>query len=55
MYGLRSEMALDIALRKTNAGQECTSLLGPRACWKINSNTKNVKTMACCMNCRQKT
>ena len=32
IYGLRSEMALEIALRKTNAGQKCIFLLGPRTC-----------------------
>ena len=42
-YNTRSQMALDIPLRKTNTGQQ-TSFPGPKICTKTSRSTKNVKT-----------
>ena len=40
-YSTRSQMALDIPLRKTNTWQKSLSFLGLKLCSKINPNIKN--------------
>ena len=45
IYSTRSQMALDIPLRKTNTGQKRLSLLGPKIWSKINPSSKNVKRL----------
>ena len=42
----RSQMALDIPLRKTNTKQKNLSFLRPNIWSKINPNIKNVKTLS---------
>ena len=41
-YSTRSEMLLDIPLRKTNTGQE-RLFFGPKVCSGINPSDKNLK------------
>ena len=43
-YSTRSQMALDIPLRKTNTGQRGLSFLGPKIWSKIGLSIKNVRT-----------
>ena len=43
-YSTRSQMALDIPLRKTNSGQKSLSFLGPKIWSKIGPSIKNVRT-----------
>ena len=43
-YSTRSLMALDMPLRKTNAGQKSLSFLGPKIWFKIDSSIKNIST-----------
>ena len=43
-YSTRSQMALDIPLRKTNTGQKSLSFLGPKIWSKIGPSIKNVRT-----------
>ena len=43
-YNTRSQMALDIPLRKTVLGQKRTSFLGPKIWPKINNDLKAVST-----------
>ena len=43
-YGTRSQMALDIPLRKINTGQKSLSVLGPKIWFKIGPTIKNVRT-----------
>ena len=43
-YSTRSQMALDIPLRKTNTGQKSLSFLGPKIWSKIDPSIKNVRT-----------
>ena len=43
-YSTRSQMALDIPLRKTNTGQKSLSYLGPKIWCKIGPSIKNVRT-----------
>ena len=45
-YKTRSQMALDIPLRKTNTGQRALSFLGSKIWTKISHSTKNVKITA---------
>ena len=45
-YITRSQMALDIPLRKTIIGQKRISFLGPKVCSKTNNSLKAVKTTA---------
>ena len=40
----RSEMTLDIPLRKTNTGQKSLSFLGPKIWFKISPSIKNART-----------
>ena len=42
-YNTRSHIVLDIALRKTNTGQQALSFLEPETWTKISHSTKNVK------------
>ena len=44
-YSTRSQMALDIPLRKTNTGQKSLSFLGPKIWSKIGPSIKNVRTL----------
>ena len=44
-YRTRSQMTLDIPLRKTSARQKSLSFLGPKIWSKINPSIKNVKTI----------
>ena len=44
-YSTRSQMALDILLRKTNTGQKSLSFLGPKIWSKIGPSIKNVRTL----------
>ena len=43
-YNTRSQIALNIPLRKTNTGQMALSFLGLRIWTRISRITKNVKT-----------
>ena len=43
-YSTRSQMALEISLRKTNAGQKNLSFLGPKILSKIGPSIKDVRT-----------
>ena len=43
-YSTRSQMALDIPLRKTNTGQKILSFLGLKIWSKIDLSIKNVRT-----------
>ena len=45
-YITRSQMALDIPLRKTTIGQKRISFLGPKVWSKTNNSLKAVKTTA---------
>ena len=45
-YNTRSQMALDIPLRKTVLGQKSISFLGPKIWSKVNNNLKTLKTTA---------
>ena len=47
-------MALDIPLRKTNAGQKSLSLLGPKIWSKINTSIKNANTLSSVMHAFKK-
>ena len=42
----RSQMALDIPLRKTNTGQQTLSFVQPKIWTKLGDSTKKVKTIA---------
>ena len=42
-YSTRSQMTLDIPLRKTNTGQKSLSFLGPKIWSKIGPSIKNVR------------
>ena len=42
-YSTRSQMAMNIPLRKTNTGQKSLSFLGPKVWSKIGSSIKNQK------------
>ena len=53
-YSTRSQMALDIPLRKINTGQKSLSLLGPKIRSKINPSIKNVKTSSSFMQALKK-
>ena len=43
-YSTRSQIALDIPLRKTNTGQKSLSFLGPKIWSTIGPSIKNVRT-----------
>ena len=43
-YNDRSQMLLDIRLRKINTEQQALYFLGPKILTKISHSTKNVKT-----------
>ena len=43
-YNARSQMLLDIRLRKTNTEQQALYFLGPKILTKISHSTNNVKT-----------
>ena len=43
-YNARSQMLLDIRLRKINTEQQALYFLGPKILTKISHSTKNVKT-----------
>ena len=45
-FSTRSQMALDMPLRKINTGQQALSFLGPKIWTKISHGTKNVRTTA---------
>ena len=45
-YNTRSQMALDIPLRKTVLGQKNISFLGPKTWSKVNNDIKTVPTTA---------
>ena len=45
-YSARSQMALDIPLRKTNKRQKSLSFLGPKMGPKIDPCIKNVRTLS---------
>ena len=53
-YSTRLQMALGIALWKTNTGQKSLSLLGPKIWSKINPRIKNVKTSSSFMHALKK-
>ena len=42
-YSTKSQMALDIPLRKANTGQKSLSFLGPKIWSKIRPSIKNVR------------
>ena len=46
-YNTRSQMALDIPLRKTAIGQKNISFLGPKIWARINNDIKTVATTPC--------
>ena len=54
-YSTRSQMALDIPLRKTNTGQKSLSFLGPKIWSKIGPSIKNVRTLSSFMHAIKKT
>ena len=49
-YSTRSQMTLDIPLRKTNTGQKSLSFLGPKIRSKIGPSIKNVRTSSSFMH-----
>ena len=53
-YSTRSQMVLDIPLRKTNAGQKSSSFLGPKIWSKIGPSIKNVRTSSSFMHAIKK-
>ena len=53
-YSTRSQMALDIPLRKTNTGQRGLSFLGPKIWSKIGLSIKNVRTSSSFMHAYKK-
>ena len=53
-YSTRSQMALDIPLRKTNTGQKSLSFLGPKIWSKIGPSIKNVRTSSSFMHAIKK-
>ena len=53
-YSTRSQMALDILLRKTNTGQKSLSFLGPKIWPKIDPSIKNVRTSSFFMHALNK-
>ena len=53
-YSTRSQMVLDIPLRKTNTGQKSLSFLGPKVWYKIDSNMENVRTLSSFMHAIKK-
>ena len=54
IYSPRSEMALDIPLRKTNTEQKSLSVLGPKIWSKIDPRIKNVRTSSSFMHAIKK-
>ena len=53
-YSTRSQMVLDIPLRKTNTGQKSSSFLGPKIWSKIGPSIKNVRTSSSFMDAIKK-
>ena len=53
-YSTRSLMALDMPLRKTNAGQKSLSFLGPKIWFQIDSSIKNIRTSCSFMHAIKK-
>ena len=53
-YSTRSQMALDIPLRKTNTGQKSLSFLGPKIWSKIGPSIQNVRTSSSFMHAIKK-
>ena len=53
-YSTRSQMALDIPLRKTNTRQKSLSLLGSKIWSKIGPSIKNVRTSSAFMHAMKK-
>ena len=53
-YNTRSQMALDIPLRKTNTGQRSFCFLGPKIWSKIGHSIKNVGTASTFMHAIKK-
>ena len=53
-YSTRSQMALDIPLRKANTGQKSLSFLGPKRWSKIGPSIKNVRTSSSSMHAIKK-
>ena len=49
-YSTRSQMALDIPLRKTNTGQKSLSFLGSKIWSKISPSIKDVRTSSSFMH-----
>ena len=54
IYSTRSQLALNIPLRKTNTWQKSLSFLGPKIWSKVNSSIKNVKTSPSFMHASKK-
>ena len=53
-YSTRSQMALDIPLRKTNAGQKSLSFLGTKIWPKKGPSIKNIRTSSSFMHATKK-
>ena len=49
-YSTRSQMVLDVSLRKTNTGQKSLSFLEPKIWFKIGPSFKNVRTLSSYMH-----
>ena len=53
-YSTRSQMVLDISLRKANTGQKSLSFLEPKIWFKIGYSFKNVRTLSSDMHAIKK-
>ena len=53
-YSTRSQMAVDIPLRKTNTGQKSLSFVGPKMRSRIGPSIKNVRTSSSFMHAIKK-
>ena len=53
-YSTRSQLALDIPLRKSNTGQNSLSSLGPKIWSKISPSIKNARTSSSFMHAIKK-
>ena len=53
-YSIRSQMALDIPLRRTNTGQKSLSFLVPKMWSEIGPSIKNVRTSSSFMYATKK-